>query len=313
MNGKRVWIALLLAALATETGAQERTDSLPPSPASNPIFTSLVGDSSNPSLASNSSPTSESSTASSSIESSKTVTPKDFILPVGLAAAGTTGLFQPVKNWKYELQDAVHNLGGQNQSTWEDYVQYIPAAAAISLGWTGMEAKHGTIDRLMLSGTSWLMTASLTWALLKRNVISIRPGIHYTYVATGHADAINPKDNPKYFNSFPSGHSATAFMGAELIRLEYGEEYPWVAAGAYAMAAGVGLMRIYHDYHWATDIVAGAGMGILGARIGWWLLPYEQILFHKLFHNEVTILPTTDGQTAALSLTVSFSIPQPSK
>lgn len=232
--------------------------------------------------------------------------PSQLILPGALVATGSAGLFQPVKQWKYEFQDAVHSLGGQDKFPFEDYVQYVPGVAAISLDWLGVSAEHGTVDRLMLSATSYAVTAGLTWALLKRNVISIRPGIHYRYVATGNADAINPTDNPKYFNSFPSGHSATAFMGAELVRLEYGQEHPWIAAGAYAVATGVGVMRIYHDYHWATDVIAGTGMGILGARIGWWLLPYEKRLFNSLFKNEITLRPTTNGYQTELALTISF-------
>lgn len=229
-----------------------------------------------------------------------------LLLPVTLVAAGTAGLFEPVKSWKYNLQDAVHSLGGQDRYPFEDYVQYVPAAAALSLGWLGVEARHGTFDRLMLSGTSYVVTASLTWALLKRNVVSIRPGIHHTYVAAGNADAISPATHPKYFNSFPSGHSATAFMGAELVRLEYGREHPWLAVGAYAVAAGVGIMRIYHDYHWATDVLAGAGMGILGARIGWWLLPYEQRLCDTLFKRQIAIRPQTNGYQNELALTLTF-------
>lgn len=273
MNGKKVGIMLLYAVFAMGAGAWERADSLSSGP-------------------------------SGEFRPAKTIAAKDFILSVTLVAAGTTGLFPPVKEWKYELQDHIHALGGQNRFPFEDYVQYVPAAAALSLDWLGVEAKHNTVERLMLSGTSYALTASLTWALLKRNVVSIRPGIHYTYVVTGREAEINPKDNPKYFNSFPSGHAATAFMGAELVRLEYGEEHPWLATGAYALATGVALLRIYHDYHWATDVVAGAGMGILGARLGWWLLPYEQTLFRKLFHNGIAIFPTTDGCQAALALTV---------
>ena len=39
-------------------------------------------------------------------------------------------------------------------------------------------------------------------------------------------------------------------------------------AGAYAVAAGVGFMRMYNGRHWLHDVVAGAGVGILSARIG---------------------------------------------
>lgn len=77
-------------------------------------------------------------------------------------------------------------------------------------------------------------------------------------------------------NSFPSGHSATVFLGAELMRIEYGNA---IGVAGYAVAAGVGFLRMYNGLHWYNDILAGAGIGILCARIGYWLLPFEKRLF----------------------------------
>ena len=76
------------------------------------------------------------------------------------------------------------------------------------------------------------------------------------------------------FNSFPSGHTTTAFMGAEMLRREYGEDYPGIAIAGYTVATGVGLLRIYNNRHWVSDVVAGAGIGILSASIMYWLAPY---------------------------------------
>lgn len=42
----------------------------------------------------------------------------------------------------------------------------------------------------------------------------------------------------------------------------------------YAVAAGVGAMRVYNNKHWCSDILAGAGIGILSASIMYWLAPY---------------------------------------
>ncbi len=64
-------------------------------------------------------------------------------------------------------------------------------------------------------------------------------------------------------------------MGAELVRIEYGG---WYGVGAYAVATTVGFMRMYNGKHYFHDVVAGAGVGILSARIGEW----SGQLWHKL-------------------------------
>lgn len=76
------------------------------------------------------------------------------------------------------------------------------------------------------------------------------------------------------WNSFPSGHTATAFVGAELLRVEYGQSYPWVAVGGYVVAAGTALLRIHHDRHWLGDVLAGAGVGISSVWLAYFLQPY---------------------------------------
>ena len=61
-------------------------------------------------------------------------------------------------------------------------------------------------------------------------------------------------------HSFPSGHTASAFMGAEFIRKEYG--WLW-GAPAYAAAGYVGWSRVASHNHWPRDVYAGAAVGIL--------------------------------------------------
>lgn len=62
-------------------------------------------------------------------------------------------------------------------------------------------------------------------------------------------------------HSFPSGHTSTAFMGAEFIRNEYGW---WWGTPAYLAASFVGWTRVASDNHWNHDVLAGAAIGILG-------------------------------------------------
>lgn len=72
-------------------------------------------------------------------------------------------------------------------------------------------------------------------------------------------------------NSFPSGHTALAAAGAELLRLEYGSTSVWIPVAGFTVTAATGLLRIYNDRHWLGDVLAGAAIGLLSADISCWL------------------------------------------
>lgn len=57
--------------------------------------------------------------------------------------------------------------------------------------------------------------------------------------------------------SFPSGHTAGSFAAATALAAFYPERAPLLLAAA----IGVGASRIYLGHHYATDVLAGAGLG----------------------------------------------------
>jgi membrane-associated phospholipid phosphatase len=65
--------------------------------------------------------------------------------------------------------------------------------------------------------------------------------------------------------SFPSGHTTTAFAAAAAVTSEVRRNWPkytWYAAPVlYGGASLVGLSRMYHNKHWASDVVLGAAVG----------------------------------------------------
>ena len=69
-------------------------------------------------------------------------------------------------------------------------------------------------------------------------------------------------DATNYF-SFPSGHTAAAFMAATLFYKEYGFKGYWVGLVAYAAAIVTGFTRILNNRHWLFDVIIGAALGIL--------------------------------------------------
>ena len=163
----------------------------------------------------------------------------------------------------------------------DDYLQYLPVAANVGLGLTGIKARHPLRERVACTATAYLVMGIM---------------VNVTKRAVGEK---RPDTNAR--NSFPSGHTATAFMGAELVRKEYGN-----AAGlcAYAVATSVAVMRLYKNRHWLNDIIAGAGMGIMSAKIGFWLLPWEKRLFGwDKKKNDAALLPYIDTQSNGLAMT----------
>ncbi len=69
-----------------------------------------------------------------------------------------------------------------------------------------------------------------------------------------------PEGRDRY-DSFPSGHTASAFSGASFIQKRYGWQYGWIA---YTLATVVGISRMEgpDGYHDIWDVIAGASVGV---------------------------------------------------
>ena len=173
---------------------------------------------------------------------------KQLIVPGALITAGAVGI---------AFHDKLGNWDEGHHTSVDDYIQYAPVAANLFLGCLGVKHKHNFVDRVMISATAYAVEVALVNGL-KYTVREPRPGA----------------ENER--NSFPSGHTATAFTGAELVRKEYG----WgIGSAAYAVAIATGALRIYNNRHWCNDVLAGAGIGILSANVAYWLYPLEKKLF----------------------------------
>ena len=137
------------------------------------------------------------------------------------------------------------------------YVPVVPMVVDLGLGLTGVPSKYDLQDRVIEAGLASLVAGG-TCLLLKNVITAARP------------DMTN-------YNSFPSGHTVLGFVGAELVRMNYG--WAW-GLGAYTVASVVAFMRVYQGRHWMSDILFGAGLGILGAHVGEWLLEPVKDLFN---------------------------------
>ena len=170
----------------------------------------------------------------------------------------TTGTVISATQWLHNQIDGnIHTwtqLDGHARFEAENVLQYVPISSVLILKAAGLESKHNWRDLVCLGSGAALLNVALSNSL------------KYIYRAE--------RPYPGIYNSFPSGHTITAFFGAEMLRREYGEEYPGIAIAGYTVATSVGLLRMYNNRHWASDVLAGAGLGILCTSLMYWLAPY---------------------------------------
>lgn len=143
----------------------------------------------------------------------------------------------------------------------DDFIQYTPSLAVFALELTGLKAKHSISQRMKAMATAATITAITTQALKKTTHIW-RP------------DHSNDK-------SFPSGHTATAFVGAHMLFKEYKDQNIWIASSGYLVAASTGIFRMLNNKHWLSDVLAGAGIGILSTELAYSITPKLKKMFYS--------------------------------
>jgi membrane-associated phospholipid phosphatase len=76
--------------------------------------------------------------------------------------------------------------------------------------------------------------------------------------------------------------------------------------GGYVVATTVGILRVINRAHWTSDIVAGAGIGVLSAEIGYMMLPVWHSLFGIDDDRRLVIMPTVGAQNVGAGLVYLF-------
>ncbi|MBP9998639.1 MAG: phosphatase PAP2 family protein [Bacteroidales bacterium] len=204
---------------------------------------------------------------------------KQLIAPATLMTAGLSIHFAAHDSWDASVQRFFAQNGKGNEVVpFDDWLQYAPVVMDLGLGLLGAKAENPFLDRL-IEGTLAYASLGIINGSAKYLFHTLRP-------------------NGNDYRSFPSGHTAFVFTGAELVRLEYG--WGWGLA-AYGMAGTVAYMRLYRNWHWLSDVIMAAGVGILCADIGRWLLdPTRNLLGLNKVRWNLSVAPTIDPLSGTL-------------
>ncbi len=137
----------------------------------------------------------------------------------------------------------------------DNYLQFSPIAIAYGLDALGYKSKTDIKNRtaILLKG-ELLMTGAVFG--LKKLTHQLRP---------------DKSGN----NSFPSGHTAQAFAAATFLSEEYKSKFTWMPYVAYGIASSVGVLRMANNKHYISDVLVGAGLGILSMKASYLIHQYK--------------------------------------
>jgi membrane-associated phospholipid phosphatase len=199
---------------------------------------------------------------------------RSLILPAAMIGYGVVTLNN------HSLRDVNNNLRREVQrgnpafrTNIDDIMQVSPAMAVYALNLAGVKGKHNFIDRTLILTISVALEQSVT-LLLKSTTYQLRP------------DGSN-------YKSFPSGHTANGFATAEFLYQEYKDVSPLYGIAGYAVATATGALRMYNNRHWFSDVVTGAGIGIISTKIVYRVYPWiSSKLPHRAKRSSLITIPS---------------------
>ncbi len=207
------------------------------------------------------------------------------VFVAGMIAKGEKEAFrQNYKNDNTRIRLIKYNF----HSEIDNYTQFSGIALTAGLKLAGVEGR-----------SSWprLFASSLASYAVMAGFVN---GIKYT------ASELRPDESTR--NSWPSGHTATAFVGATILHKEYGlTRSPWYSIAGYSLATATGVMRVLNNRHWISDVLSGAGIGILSTELAYGIC---DLLFKErgLLRNDISIFPDLSKNPSFFSISMGIGL-----
>jgi hypothetical protein len=173
---------------------------------------------------------------------------RETIIPVSLLAYGSAKPIMPaIRRLDMDLRNSISKRHPDVGFNADDWLQWAPSTSIYALDAAGVRLKHRFREHLLLDAGSIMLTGGAGFVMRK---VSER------------IDGFGIVDT-----QFPSGHTANAFRGAELLRREMSGRHPWLQWSGYLVAGLVAGSRLMRNEHHLSEVVAGAGLGILSTSI----------------------------------------------
>ena len=202
------------------------------------------------------------------------------LIGLGITHMDDEGLFEGSRGLRRVVQR--HYEGFETRI--DDYIYQAPIVMTAALNLAGVKGEHHFTEQALLLGMTHLLNRTLTNNL--KSITAIR------------------RPDGTTSDAFPSAHTSKAFAYATFFHKEYGKRSPWYSVAGYSFAVATGAMRILNDRHWLSDVLAGAGIGILSAEAVYLVYPHVQKKIAKAYlkKHQMAVMPFYSGGAAGIAM-----------
>jgi hypothetical protein len=210
---------------------------------------------------------------------------KKSIIPL---VSGITALSINQLPLKKNIQTTIRNPFNDYTTSLDDYIQYVPIVLMYSADVYKLKAEHSVWNQ-----TKYLFLSEITTG----GIIQILK----------HSFKIERPDQSAN-NSFPSGHTAQAFVAAQVLHNEFKNTQPLLAYSGYLFAVSTGTLRIVNNDHWLPDVLMAASISMLVTNLVYHFEPLKNWNPLKTKKSDISlhIFPTFTDQYNTLTIKINL-------
>jgi len=217
--------------------------------------------------------------------SDSTKTKKLWVKAIFPSALIITGAVMNGSEFEKNLQTNIRNkVGNDYQFRIDEYLPYAPIAEMYIADLAGVKAKNHWFDQ-----TKYFVIANFFSQGITKGLKKIIPKI---------------STNESHY-SFPSGHTAFAFTNAAVLYNEFNQSSKAIAYSGYAFATTTGIFRILNNAHVLSDVLAGAGIGILITDLVYYYEPLKSFNPFKK-NKDIIFLPSINNKKFEFYFSCTF-------
>ena len=168
---------------------------------------------------------------------------KQSIVPLSLIGAGLIVNYSNGFFGKENLQENIQDRFPDFSTNADDYLLFAPAVIMYAADIFKVPSKNDAFTQ-----TKYLVISAIASNII---VFSLK-NITNEERPDGSGD-----------DSFPSGHTTNSFVMATVLFHEFKDTKPILAYSGFAFATATGVLRVLNNAHWVSDVLVGAGIGII--------------------------------------------------